>query len=166
MEIVFAILYKTDKKLIRPWPVWLSWLECHPVTQGLQVRFPVKHIPRLHIQSLFRCVQSPIWACVRGKWLRFLSLSLLKAMKKCPQGRGKKIKLVLVHAKRNFQKIHLWWYDSHFNICTHKVRMPLGHLWYLKKHIQTKKALKEKMDKSWGFLATECLRQRNTFQIF
>ena len=29
------------KKPQEPWPVWLSWLECGPIMEGLQVGFPI-----------------------------------------------------------------------------------------------------------------------------
>ena len=36
-----------------PWPVWLSWLEHHPITKWLQVRFPIQEctIPGLGVDD-------------------------------------------------------------------------------------------------------------------
>ena len=64
----------------QPWLVWLSWLEHHPITEKLQVRFPV-------------C------AFIGGNWSMLLScidVSLspflfLKAVKKCTRERIKKL---------------------------------------------------------------------------
>ena len=33
---------KPKTKTFPPWPVWLSWLEYHPVAERLQIRFPVR----------------------------------------------------------------------------------------------------------------------------
>ena len=78
--------------MLWPWPVWLSWLEHHPINKRLQVQFPVgahAWVAGL-IPSQGTMILIPICACVGGNQLMLLSLidvslSLplsLKAMKK------------------------------------------------------------------------------------
>ena len=57
-----------------PWLVWLSWLEYHPITKGLQIQFQSEHIPRLWVRSLVRVLTIPgAGAC--GRQPKGVSLS-------------------------------------------------------------------------------------------
>ena len=55
-------IFKSSQKYPKTsWPEWLSWLKRHPVTEGLQVRFLVRHIPRLWAPSPARRLHSLVW---------------------------------------------------------------------------------------------------------
>ena len=41
--------YTCYRKSFGPWPVWLSWLEHHPVTERLWVQFPHRAHTYLHL---------------------------------------------------------------------------------------------------------------------
>ena len=80
---------------------WLSWLEHHPVTERLWVRFPVRaHIPRLLFYPPTGCVHSLVGVHTGGNQSMFLSLpsclpsSVYKTSEKnkCRQVRIKKIR--------------------------------------------------------------------------
>ena len=48
-----TVLPKNISTLKKPWPVWLSWLEHHSVTEMLRVRFLVRAHTWFQVQSLF-----------------------------------------------------------------------------------------------------------------
>ena len=82
LPIHFLIKVKTAC----PWPVWLGWLEPHPVTKALRFDSWSWHTSRLPVWS-------PAWAHTGNNQSMVLSCinvsfsSSLKAVKKCPQVR-------------------------------------------------------------------------------
>lgn len=49
---------------------WLSWLECQPMHQRLQIQFLVRYMPRLRVRSL-------VVVCTGGTQLMFFTLMFL-----------------------------------------------------------------------------------------
>ena len=45
------LMSRICKECVEHWPVWLSGLEHHPVTERLQVQFRSGQVPRLRVQS-------------------------------------------------------------------------------------------------------------------
>ena len=79
----------TIKTSIWPWPVGLSWLECHPVAKGLWIRFP----GRAHAQGAGSLPHLGMYGRQPTDVSLPLSLPLsLKAIKKCPQMKKKQNK--------------------------------------------------------------------------
>ena len=64
-----------------PWPVWLSWLECRPITERLRVRLPVRAHAWVGPQS--GGIQSMLFSRINVSLFPFLSpfLSPYEAMK-------------------------------------------------------------------------------------